>query len=286
MADTFILRDGIDFPYMEEVDFPPTAGYSFDTIILPGPTWIWKLMDDYEFPICDITQIPPHRGYSYETMISPGPLWIWKLMDDYEFPICDPNKENVVGACVDCVNLSTIVLPLSLDEIGYYTFRNTNIHSATFAVDCIRHPMSFPDDCMLSYFPYTETHTDPTKTIYDLNEAFNPTGSSMTITSNHSGNTKTKTHNRLYSKDFDSSNYGDHTCSVGYYDATFPFTYTVNGGYLYFDNIVYFHTVRETETTVPVSYMGDPKHIVECLTFSDDTTITNIIFQDGVTEIG
>jgi len=57
------------------------------------------------------------------------------------------------GAFANAINLSEVVIPKTCKKIGKYSFRNTKLTSVTIARDCEYYPTSFPDGCVVSFYP-------------------------------------------------------------------------------------------------------------------------------------
>lgn len=57
------------------------------------------------------------------------------------------------GAFANAINLSEVVIPKTCKKIGKYSFRNTKLTSVTIARDCEYYPTSFPDGCVVNFYP-------------------------------------------------------------------------------------------------------------------------------------
>lgn len=60
---------------------------------------------------------------------------------------------NLMGAFANAKKLSEVVIPKTCKKIGRYSFRNTKLTSVTIARDCEYYPTSFPDGCVVNFYP-------------------------------------------------------------------------------------------------------------------------------------
>lgn len=58
-----------------------------------------------------------------------------------------------LGAFANSTNLKTVRIPETVKTIGRYAFRNTQLTSVTIASDCEYYPTSFPDGCVVNFYP-------------------------------------------------------------------------------------------------------------------------------------
>lgn len=58
-----------------------------------------------------------------------------------------------LGAFCNDSSLSIISIPRSVKKIGRFTFRNTSLTSVMIAQDCEYYPTSFPDGCVVNFYP-------------------------------------------------------------------------------------------------------------------------------------
>lgn len=58
-----------------------------------------------------------------------------------------------LGAFANAVSLMQISIPRSCKKIGRYAFRNTHLSSVTIARDCVYYNTSFPEGCVVHYYP-------------------------------------------------------------------------------------------------------------------------------------
>lgn len=59
----------------------------------------------------------------------------------------------LLGAFADAKELEQVSIPQSVKYIGRYAFRNTKIRSATIASDCTYYSTSFPNGCVVNFYP-------------------------------------------------------------------------------------------------------------------------------------
>ena len=57
------------------------------------------------------------------------------------------------GAFANAHNLTKVSIPKSCKKIGRYAFRNTQLSSVTIASDCDYYSTSFPDGCVVNFYP-------------------------------------------------------------------------------------------------------------------------------------
>lgn len=57
------------------------------------------------------------------------------------------------GAFANARNLRQVSIPKSCKKIGRYAFRNTQLSSVTIARDCVYYSTSFPDGCVVNFYP-------------------------------------------------------------------------------------------------------------------------------------
>lgn len=62
-------------------------------------------------------------------------------------------EKTLMGAFANAINLSEVVIPKTCKKIGRYSFRNTKLTSVTIARDCEYYPTSFPDGCVVNFYP-------------------------------------------------------------------------------------------------------------------------------------
>lgn len=89
-------------------------------------------------------------------MTEPYPYALWRVDDEYNqgFPFTEiaPNSIDL-GAFANAIKLRRISIPKSCKKIGRYSFRNTQLSSVTIARDCVYYPTSFPDGCIINFYP-------------------------------------------------------------------------------------------------------------------------------------
>lgn len=57
------------------------------------------------------------------------------------------------GAFANAYELKKISIPKSCKKIGAEAFRNTQLTSVTIANDCVYYDTSFPDGCVVNFYP-------------------------------------------------------------------------------------------------------------------------------------
>ena len=87
---------------------------------------------------------------------SPPPLSAWRIEQGINngFPLNKLMGEHVdFGAFSNAHNLRHVSIPKSCKKIGRYAFRNTQLSSVTIARDCVYYNTSFPDGCVVNFYP-------------------------------------------------------------------------------------------------------------------------------------
>lgn len=86
-------------------------------------------------------------------MASPYPKGLWRIGTN-SIPTTELlNNKIELGAFANATNLRQISIPKSCKKIGKETFRNTQLTSVTIASDCEYYPTSFPDGCVVNFYP-------------------------------------------------------------------------------------------------------------------------------------
>lgn len=57
------------------------------------------------------------------------------------------------AAFANAYNLRQVSIPRTCKKIGRYAFRNTQLNSVTIARDCVYYNTSFPDGCVVNFYP-------------------------------------------------------------------------------------------------------------------------------------
>lgn len=86
----------------------------------------------------------------------PIPLAAWRIEQGVNdgFPLNKLMGEHVdFGAFANAHNLRQVSIPKSCKKIGRYAFRNTQLSSVTIARDCVYYSTSFPDGCVVNFYP-------------------------------------------------------------------------------------------------------------------------------------
>lgn len=88
--------------------------------------------------------------------VGDSPFTMWRI---------DPNINNgmpfsplmpdrpLLGAFANATQLIRVSIPQSVKKIGAEAFRNTQLTSVTIARDCTYHSTSFPDGCIVNFYP-------------------------------------------------------------------------------------------------------------------------------------
>lgn len=88
-----------------------------------------------------------------ESFVSqPYPAQLWRI-NNGKLTHMLLSETKAVGAFANATNLSKVSIPRSVKHIGREAFRNTRITSVTIASDCVYYPTSFPDGCIVHFYP-------------------------------------------------------------------------------------------------------------------------------------
>lgn len=58
-----------------------------------------------------------------------------------------------MGAFMNAQHLTSVLIPRSVKYIGEFAFTNTQLTSVTIASDCVYFPTSFPEGCVVNFYP-------------------------------------------------------------------------------------------------------------------------------------
>lgn len=81
----------------------------------------------------------------------PYPPFIW-YEDSDELTRSNLPSPILMGAFLNCKNLTTVEIPSSVKKIGECAFYNTKIKEVTIASDCEYFDNSFPPDCVINFY--------------------------------------------------------------------------------------------------------------------------------------
>ena len=81
--------------------------------------------------------------------------------DFYGYPAALGIVYEPLGAFMGCENLSTITIPETVYELGTHSFYQSGLESTTISPDCMFYSTTFPEDCVISYYPATTTIQTP-----------------------------------------------------------------------------------------------------------------------------
>lgn len=89
-------------------------------------------------------------------MSQPYPDALWRITegvnDGLPYNMLMPDVP-AFGAFANATSLAVIHIPRSVKSIGVETFRNTNLISVTIASDCTYYDTSFPEGCVVNFYP-------------------------------------------------------------------------------------------------------------------------------------
>lgn len=109
----------------------------------------WKIIND---EITNDEFISQPDSY----LSQPYPSALWRVDDEHNqgFPFTElmPNSNNL-GAFANATRLRRVSIPKSCKKIGKEAFRNTALKSVTISRDCEYFSTSFPDRCVVHFYP-------------------------------------------------------------------------------------------------------------------------------------
>lgn len=91
-----------------------------------------------------------------KAMSRPFPDALWRIdsniNENTPYNKLMPDRVSL-GAFANATQLRQVVIPRSCKKIGHEAFRNTQLTSVTIASDCEYYPTSFPDGCVVNFYP-------------------------------------------------------------------------------------------------------------------------------------
>ena len=106
----------------------------------PTPIGLWGVIDNTLTP----TSYTKPKGF-----VNPTPISMWSVQNGVLTN--GAAKPSEWGAFVNS-NLSRVIIPRSVKEIGEFTFYNTKLKTVTISKDCKYYPTSFPEDCKINFY--------------------------------------------------------------------------------------------------------------------------------------
>lgn len=88
-----------------------------------------------------------------KAIAEPYPKGMWRVTDAGVLTQELLPEKIDFGAFANAHNLRQISIPKSCKKIGRYAFRNTKLSSVTIARDCVYYSTSFPDGCVVNFYP-------------------------------------------------------------------------------------------------------------------------------------
>ena len=85
----------------------------------------------------------------------PYPLDIWELDENDRLTNAGLPDELIdyQGAFNKCAHLVEVTIPKTVKSIGEWSFRETALTSVTIASDCTYYDTSFPENCVINFYP-------------------------------------------------------------------------------------------------------------------------------------
>jgi hypothetical protein len=88
-----------------------------------------------------------------KAITQPYPKGMWRVTDTGVLTQELLTEKIDFGAFANARNLRQVSIPKSCKKIGRYAFRNTQLSSVTIASDCVYYNTSFPDGCVVNFYP-------------------------------------------------------------------------------------------------------------------------------------
>lgn len=88
--------------------------------------------------------------------VGDSPYTMWRIVsgENSGMPFSPLMAERpLFGAFANATQLKRISIPKSVKYIGTEAFRNTQLTSVTISSDCTYFPTSFPDGCVVNFYP-------------------------------------------------------------------------------------------------------------------------------------
>lgn len=84
--------------------------------------------------------------------VGDSPYTMWRVVDgELTTPLMI--EREALGAFANATSLERVSIPKTVKYIGAEAFRNTLLTSVTIASDCTYFPTSFPDGCVVNFYP-------------------------------------------------------------------------------------------------------------------------------------
>lgn len=111
----------------------------------------WVMNDELGRPVNTEAPDIPQKPF-----VNDSPNKMWKIQsgrnNDMPFTGLMPDRP-LLGAFANATQLIRASIPQSVKKIGAEAFRNTQLTSVTIASDCTYFPTSFPDGCVVNFYP-------------------------------------------------------------------------------------------------------------------------------------
>lgn len=88
-----------------------------------------------------------------KAICEPYPQGMWRVTDTGILTQELLTEKIDFGAFANAHNLRQVSIPKSCKKIGRYAFRNSQLSSVTIARDCVYYSTSFPDGCVVNFYP-------------------------------------------------------------------------------------------------------------------------------------
>lgn len=142
-----VIADG--YPYAEGL--PDTPSFA-DTP--PYHQWHMKVKSGVSSGYPCMLQVP--ALFRTADIQPPYPDYVMRCLgEDFNngYPLIMQINKVLMGAFANAYELKKVSIPKSCKKIGRYAFRNTKLTSVTIASDCTYYDTSFPDGCVVNFYP-------------------------------------------------------------------------------------------------------------------------------------
>lgn len=119
-----------------------------EAIEQPYPEGMWRIRFDKLFPWNNLFLDEVDKAVA-----EPYPKGMWRVTDTGVLTQELLPEKIDFAAFANAYNLRQVSIPRTCKKIGRYAFRNTRLSSVTIASDCVYYNTSFPDGCVVNFYP-------------------------------------------------------------------------------------------------------------------------------------
>lgn len=120
-----------------------------------SPLIMWRYKSGESIPYHPLM----HSFSGTKPFVGDSPYTMWRIDPNanggtpYSPLMIGVAKLPEAGAFEDATQLKRVVIPKSCKKIGERAFQNTQLKSVTIASDCRYSPTSFPEGCVINFYP-------------------------------------------------------------------------------------------------------------------------------------